>query len=98
MRKVLNLEIQVLRAGKSDNIAELAILDFAEAAKGNPHLPLVKTLQVSAGFAAADGLSERDWIQQLRSRHVGEQGTLEALWRALDDLVVNGALPWSDRC
>ena len=96
MRKVLNLEIRVLRAERSDNAVASVILDFAEAAKGDPLLPLMTTLQISAGFAAIDGLSEGEWIQQLRSRHVGEEENLKALFLALRTLAASGALPWSE--
>ena len=96
MRKVLNLEIRALRAERSDNAAASVILDFAEAAKGDPLLPLMTTLQISAGFAALDGLSEEEWIQQLRSRHAGEEKNLKALFRALKILAAGGDLPWSE--
>jgi hypothetical protein len=71
------------------------ILDFAEAAKGEPLLPLMATLQISAVFAAIDGLSEEEWKQQLMSRHAGEEGNLNAVLRALETLVADQDLPWS---
>jgi hypothetical protein len=96
MTKVLNLEIHVLRAERSDNAVASVILDFAEAAKGDILLPLMTTLQISASFAAIDGLSEEEWKQHLRSRHAGDEGHLNALLRALETLVADHALPWSE--
>jgi hypothetical protein len=96
MRKALSLEIHVLRAERSNDDMVSVFLDLAEVAKGDPLLPLMTTLQLSAGFAASDGLSEKQWMQQVRNRHAVVDGNLEALIQALEILVADRALPWSE--
>ena len=95
-RAFLKKEIGILRqrAEKTGDTEALAILDFLEASPTDLSSPLEITLQTSACRAAASGLSEKEWMLELLSRHSDTRGMLEILWQALVDLRLIQGLPW----
>lgn len=96
-KRLLSAEIKALResAEALGDQETLVILDFLESHREGSALPLEIALQISARLAAAGGLSQRQWMQQLLSRHGSDGPRLEALWRTLVDLHVGGILPWA---
>ncbi len=96
-RNVLRIEIEMLDDARKAcaDPATLLILDFLEADQDHSELALELTLTLSARFAAATGLSQRQWLQQVLSRHASHLRALEALWQALITLNINGGLPWA---
>ncbi len=95
-RKVLGSEIKALReaAEQSADQETLLILDFLEHGQDVSSVPLKMALIISARLAAARGLSQRQWMQELLSRHATDREQLETLWRTLVDLQVDAELPW----
>lgn len=95
-RNVLSKEIKILRetANGSADPETLVVLDLLEANQDHSALALELALTLSARFAAAAGLSQPQWIQQLLGRHANRLRGLETLWQALVALNLNGSLPW----
>ena len=94
--KVRDSEIKALRqiAEKSGDAQTLFILELLETDKNNSTQALVIVLRVSAGYAAVQGLSEMEWVQQSLSRYANDPIALDTLRRTLMVLQENHTLPW----
>jgi hypothetical protein len=70
-RTFLNVEIKALReiAERTNDENPLLIMDFLENQTDDSSLFFEIALSISAYFAAAEGLSQEQWMQQILSRH-----------------------------
>jgi hypothetical protein len=95
VRTLLNSELMILReiAEQSGSEERLFVVNFLEANEDNLFGVLAITIETSAAFAAADGLPERHWLQQLLNRHASDPEQVETLWPLLVNLWQN-AWPW----
>jgi len=96
-KELLGIEVKALReaAEKSTDPGMLLFLDFMEAGQDHWNLLLELALKLSARQAADGGLSQRQWMQQLLSRHASDRNRVETLWRTLVGLLERGQLPWT---
>lgn len=96
-QRLVALEVQAVRelAVLSEEPGTLLLLDLIEAHQQESTVPLSIVLQISAGRAAAAGLTQRQWMQQLLNRHATHQERVQILWRTLVDMHMNGELPWA---
>lgn len=94
-KKVLETELNAIRETHVSADAEtLLLLDLLEGRKETATVEMMIALQISAQLAAAAGLTKKQWLQQLLTRHASEGERVELLWHALVELHNSSSLPW----